>query len=511
MRLANFTALMVSELAVDPSLLGRKADRYLAGKSFPLLKRVSFERILRKISNSSTEIARLEDLRLYTDACEQLKKSFRAHPIRLWEKYRLKKQLENLDCRIAESRTIKENKGEIRTLLYFTNSSPYTRSGYTERSNRVINCQRDSGIEIFAATRYNYPLSIGVLDFPRNDSIDGVKFYRLVPNIISLSRGKQKQRAVRQLVELCSKLEIDILQTTTGFQNAEIVSLAAKALDIPWTYEVRGELEETWVSKFSNEDEQLARKSDYYRLARQNEEKAMQMAACVITLSEVSKTSLVNRGIESRKIEVIPNGIDQALLGHDLTKTAARKRVGLEVDKVYVGSVTSVVGYEGLDILVRALKHLPEHISGVVVGDGEALASVKSLVDSLGLSDRMIFPGRKSQDCALDWYKALDVFVVPRRNMAVCQRVTPIKATNAQALGLPVVLSDLAALREVTGGHATFVNPEDPKALATGILSALEGDVPLAPLHWLESRSWSANGKRYDNILRGSAFNWSKL
>lgn len=507
MRLANFAVLMVTELILDPVSLGRKADRFFSGKNFPLIKKVSFEKIFRSLSSSSPETAHLEDLRLFAAAEERAAKVSLIHPIGYWERYRLIRRLELLDCHIAESREIVNKSGEIRVLHYFTNSSPFTRSGYTERSSRVIDCQRTSKIEVFAATRYNYPLSIGVLSFSQRDSIGGVDFYRLVPGCISFSKGRQKRDAVRALVDLCLELNIDVLQTTTGFENAEVVSLAAEAVGIPWTYEVRGELEETWVSKHSNEDQHLALESDYYCSARKNEEEAMRMASRVITLSEVSKEGLVDRGIDSQKIWVIPNGIDRALLERDFAKTDARQKLGLEVDRVYVGSVTSVVGYEGLDNLVRALKYLPTNVCGVVVGDGESLASIKSLAETLGLADRLVFPGRKSQDEALAWYEALDVFTVPRRDTAVCRRVTPIKATNAQALGVPVVVSDLPALREVTGGYAVFVRPEDPSALAEGILTALEGDAPIAPKDWLESRSWEANGERYSAILRGSGPN----
>lgn len=505
MRLANFVVLMVSDFVLDPVSLGRKADRYLSGKNVRLLKSVSFEKIFRVISNSSPEVARLEELRLYASAYKQVAESSRVHPIKLWEKYRLKRQLELLGCRIVRSCEITDMLGEIRVLHYLTNSFPFTRSGYTERSSRIIDCQRASEVKVFAATRYNYPLSIGILKFSESDTIDGVRFYRLVPGFISPFRSTQKSNAVQQLVDLCLELKIDVLQTTTGFQNAEIVSLAAQALNIPWTYEVRGELEETWVSKQSPENKHLAQRSDYFRMARKNEEKAMRMASSVIALSEVSKEGLIRRGIEAQKIRVIPNGIDNALLKLDFTKVAARKQLGLEEDKVYVGTVTSVVGYEGLDILIRALKYLPSNVCGVVVGDGESLDSIRTLAGSLGLADRIVLPGRKPQAEALVWYEALDVFTVPRRDTAVCQRVTPIKATTAQALRIPVVVSDLPALREVTGGYAVFVKPEDPRALAKGVLSALKGDAPVAPLDWLESRSWSANGQRYREIVRGSS------
>lgn len=96
----------------------------------------------------------------------------------------------------------------------------------------------------------------------------GAPVYRLIPSFVPLSWSKRKDLAVRQLVDLCMELDIDVLQTTTGFENAEIVSLAAEALGIPWTYEVRGELEETWISKQPSELRSLAQASDFYRMAR---------------------------------------------------------------------------------------------------------------------------------------------------------------------------------------------------------------------------------------------------
>ena len=46
---------------------------------------------------------------------------------------------------------------------------------------------------------------------------------------------------------------------------------------------------------------------------------------------------------------------------------------------------------------------------------------------------------------------------------------------EAMATGVPVVCSDLPALREIAGGLATFVPPEDPAALATALV-AIAGD-----------------------------------
>jgi glycosyltransferase involved in cell wall biosynthesis len=51
---------------------------------------------------------------------------------------------------------------------------------------------------------------------------------------------------------------------------------------------------------------------------------------------------------------------------------------------------------------------------------------------------------------------------------------------EAMATGVPVVCSDLAALREIAGGLATLVPPGDPAALGTALAAADSADGDLA-------------------------------
>ena len=67
----------------------------------------------------------------------------------------------------------------------------------------------------------------------------------------------------------------------------------------------------------------------------------------------------------------------------------------------------------------------------------------------------------------MNWYQALDVFCVPRLDTPVCRLVTPIKPMTAMALGRPVVVSSLPALRELTTpGASRSFPPGDAEALA---------------------------------------------
>ena len=170
-------------------------------------------------------------------------------------------------------------------------------------------------------------------------------------------------------------------------------------------------------------------------------------------LSEISKKQLVERGVLAEKIHVIPNAVDEEFIGREFERSAIRRELGLP-DIPLVGSVTAVVDYEGLDTLIESLQHLPIKAKVLIVGEGTARPELEALASSLGMRDRVIFTGRKPQDEIWKWYAALDLFAVPRKDTQVCRTVTPIKPLMAQSLGVPVVASDLPALREVTGGFA---------------------------------------------------------
>lgn len=390
-----------------------------------------------------------------------------------------------------------------RALHWVTNSLPHTQSGYSIRTQAVLRAQIGQGIDARGVTRLGYPVVIGRLPAREIDTVDDVKYRRLIPWVIANSPRRHRESSVRSLVKAGEQFHPHVLHTTTGYANALIVAEAAHRLKVPWVYEIRGELEKTWLSKIDREDRRVAESSDFYRTMRAQEVRAMQAADAVVALSEISKRQLVTRGVDKDKITVIPNGVDNGLVRRPFDQRKVRDELGLPRDKKIVGSVTSVVGYEGLDTVVRALPELPPESIIVIVGDGTALLGLKDLTSRLGLHDRVIFAGRQPHAEIWKWYAALDVFVVPRRDEAVTRAVTPIKPLQAMALGIPVIASDLDALREVTGGVADYVPASDTRAWAQTITKVLRDGAEVQPLQdFAETRTWSANGAKYLELYK---------
>ena len=80
----------------------------------------------------------------------------------------------------------------------------------------------------------------------------------------------------------------------------------------------------------------------------------MRDADLVVTLGHAMKANIVAAGIPGEKIIIAPNAVGGAFLQQPRCTGDARRELGLPEDGFYIGTVSSIVAYEGLDDLVQA-------------------------------------------------------------------------------------------------------------------------------------------------------------
>lgn len=362
----------------------------------------------------------------------------------------------------------------VRVLHVLTNSLPHTKSGYTNRTHHLLRATRSVGVDLEAVTRIGYPTTVGLIGSAEVDVVDGVTYRRLRAQRLSADLGDRLAQQVAALVPVAQRFRPSVLHTTTDYTNALVTQALAAALRVPWVYELRGQLELTWVAARAEAYRADAVGSERVRLLRAKEAELARAADAAVVLSGVQRDDLVARGVDHDSIAIVPNAIDPAWLVRDTAPAVARGRKGLPAEGLWVGTVSSLVGYEGLDDLLRAVALLRADgldVRALLVGDGVSRPSLVALADELGLGEAVVFPGRVSTAEAPGWFEALDVFVVPRKDAPVCRVVTPLKPVEAMALARPVVASDLSALSEVTAGGTAgaLCAPEDPAALAAAL------------------------------------------
>lgn len=493
-RISLVASLFGAHLVEDPNDLFLKVSQILRGLgiSVPTLK-------LPTPSQHGEDLYEQGQLSLSAAEFEQsgLRGRARARKVR--------RQISELSMPILGSLPLDRDSDPHNILFYLTNSKPFTQSGYTERSHFILKALNEHGMNIRAVTRLGYPFVIG--DFPRRKkfTLNGVEYRQMLPSLFPRSKKQQVELAVKMLVDQARIFDAHILHTTTDYKNAIIVSRAAQILGIPWVYETRGELHKTWLSKRRPDIQAIARDSEFFVGAQNKELEAMEKAAAVIQLSEVSKRNAVISGISAEKIHVIPNAVAEAEIGHSFIKTDLRDELGLLADKTLVGAITSIVQYEGLDDLIRAIELLPD-VHCVIVGEGETKPSLEKLVYELELGERVHFVGKQPVGTIWKWYAVLDVFAIPRKNQEVCRTVTPIKTLMAQAYDVPVISSDLPALREVTGNLAVYFPAENPEEIARAVSLAINNSPETTSAQtslarkWVRTRTWRVNAQKLASI-----------
>lgn len=387
-----------------------------------------------------------------------------------------------------------------RVLHLLTNSLPHTQSGYAQRSHSILMAQQAAGWETLALTRLGYPLLVGKLGAGQEDLIDGVRYRRLLPVRLAATPAGRLQQQAEETLRVAREFRPSVIHTTTHYVNGLVARAVAESLGIPWVYEVRGQLADTWASTRGPE----AMDSEYYRLFRDRESAVMKSADLVITLGQAMKENIVAAGVPEGKIIVAPNAVGGDYLLEPLEVGEARIRLGLEQDAQIIGTVSSLVSYEGLDDLITAFALLAPgrpRLRLLIVGSGVSLPSLQDQARRTGFGDRIIFTGLVPRDRASTYHQALDVFVVPRKNLDVTRSVTPLKPVEALASARPVVASELPALAEIVydGRTGLLVPPEDPAALADALTTLLD-DPYLSRVmgtsgrkHVLGTRTWEAN------------------
>lgn len=414
----------------------------------------------------------------------------------------------------------RSKQGSLPSALHvLTNSLPHTRSGYAYRSHAILTTLRDAGHEVAAATRPSYPVTIGKVGSGPVETVDGVDYLRQIPFRPLPTPTARLDDQASWLVAQAQNRKAEILHTTTHYINGLATGAAAKATGLPWVYEVRGVLEETWAAAGATPAEREARRSSQrFELMRAKEIEVASAADAVITLGETMRDHLIAGGVAAESITLIPNSVSEAVVDADVTRTPAEVRSGLGLPEqgIWMGTAASIVGYEGLDDLVDAVvlaRSQGVDLRLLIAGDGVALPSLRERARALG--EHAVFTGRVSQADAIEHQLALDAIVVPRKDEPVCRLVTPIKPIEAMGLARPVVISDLPALRELVPDSAgVCVNPENPRELADALSELAFDEVTRKRFgqngreHVLATRRWKDIGRRYGQVysqLTGAA------
>lgn len=175
------------------------------------------------------------------------------------------------------------------------------------------------------------------------------------------------------------------------------------------------------------------------------------------------------------KARVIPFGVDPQRF--EPTSTPDRPAVfptrALGPVGLFVGRL---VGYKGLDVLLRAVDGTALRV--VLVGDGPLRESLAREIERRGLEDRVLLVGAVKDDELPGYYQAADYFVLPSTTPA---EMFGISLIEAMACGVPVISTDLTTgVSEVNESDVTgLVVPRGDATALRGAMLRLTEDAEL--------------------------------
>lgn len=383
-------------------------------------------------------------------------------------------------------------------ILHILDHSIPLHSGYTFRTRNILNQQRALGWETFHITSpkqgkvENLKEEVDGLTFYRTPAVSGGLSSLPILNQISIISALQKR-----LVEVVKEVKPDVLHAHSPSLNGLAALKVAKQFNLPLVYEVRAFWEDAAVDHGTSSEWGLR-----YRLTRASETYLLKRASAVTTICEGLRNEMIERGIEAKKITVIPNAVDIEKFSEGAEPDADLKtQLGFDNCKV-LGFLGSFYAYEGLPLLISALPAMlkqDDSIRVLLVGGGPQGDNLKHQVKKLGLEDKVVFTGRVPHEQVQGYYDLVDVLVYPRMPMRLTDLVTPLKPLEAMAQGKIVVASDV-------GGHKELIRDREngylfesgnEESLAKTVLDVLSQQTD-----WIEVRN---NGRHYVETER----NWA--
>lgn len=328
-------------------------------------------------------------------------------------------------------------------ILFVVHTSLPMLAGYTIRSSYILQNLRQLGCELGVVTSAR---QVGATS--DTEVVEGITHWRTPALKRALPSPLDEIQAMwalkRRLERVVDEWKPDVIHANSPMLVGLPAWRVAASGGCPLVYEVRGLWEDASVDrgKFSAD-------SYPYRAARALETAVLRGARAVVTICESLRDEIAPRA--QKEVHVVGNGVDVDAFTPRPVNTESLARWGLQGKRV-VGYIGSFQPYEGLDLLVRSWKDVVGRVPDahlVVTGAGSLGEELKRMTETLGVEGSVTFTGRVPHDQVYDIYAMATVLVYPRISTRTTRSTTPLKPLEAMAMGKPIIVSDLPAMREL--------------------------------------------------------------
>jgi len=217
------------------------------------------------------------------------------------------------------------------------------------------------------------------------------------------------------------------------------------------------------------------RHPEYYHwwdtlLYRQKFLRTLKEADRIVAISECTKRDILHYGhFPEDRIDIIYQSCSTRFAHPADEHISQRVHAEYDLPAHYILSVGTIEERKNILLAVKALRHLPADLSLVVLGrPTKYLDKVRRYIAEQQLDHRVRFLHGVPNDALPAIYQMAAAFVYPSRYEGF-----GIPIIEAIQSGLPVVAAKGSCLEEAGGPASLYVDPDDDRALAEALLTAL--------------------------------------
>jgi phosphatidylinositol alpha-1,6-mannosyltransferase len=203
----------------------------------------------------------------------------------------------------------------------------------------------------------------------------------------------------------------------------------------------------------------------------------------VLPISRATGDECLARGLEPRRMAIVPVGIDTSRFPPVRDRAAERARLidalraagepPLPEGALLLCSVGRHQERKGFHWFVsEVMPRLPADVVYLLGGGGPTTETVRAAVAQRGLADRVRLLGRVSEEMLATLYRGADLFVMPNIPVPGDIEGFGVVMLEAGLSGLPILAADLEGIRDVVAGgeNGELLPTRDAAAFADAVL-----------------------------------------
>jgi glycosyltransferase involved in cell wall biosynthesis len=224
-------------------------------------------------------------------------------------------------------------------------------------------------------------------------------------------------------------------------------------------------------------------------------------------VSESTRQELINKGILEENIVLIPNAADPALYNTNAS-------LSLPTNRQIIGYVGRIKKYKSVDQLIVAFSKIANefpHTEVTIIGDGDNIDKLRKLSQEMGLSERVTFTGRVSEQEKVKLLRQMTFLVNPS-----AKEGWGLTVIEANACGKAVIAANVPGLKDSVVDNRTGLLYEygNIDSLADKMRKLLTNEslrkkLEQEAIRWAAKFTWENSANKMETFLESAIAKFS--